>query len=110
MIAQQGRFLVGGIQRAYANLNMWFDQQLRVVERQAISMLSIDFPKVPRARMSTTHWPALGWTIRIPAEWKMEIRTRLNDLGITHDSMYPDLTNIPWRAERASRDWLANRT
>lgn len=106
MIAQQGRFLVGGIQRAYADLNIWYDQQLRVVERQAISMLSVNFPKVTQSRMGATSWPAIGWTVRVPAEWKNELRQRLSARGIRHDSMYPDLTNIRWRAEHAGRGWL----
>jgi hypothetical protein len=110
MIAQQGRFLVGGIQQAFATMNLWYDKQLRTVERQSISMLSINFPLLPQARMSTTLWPALAWTIRIPSSWKMELRSRLRDVGITHDSMYPDLTNIQWRAERAGRTWLSERT
>lgn len=110
MIAQQGRFLVGGIQRAYETLNMWYDRQLRVVERQAISMLSINFPKIPQREMTDTGWPALGWTIRIPAERKLELRNRLSRIGISHDSMYPDLTNIPWRTERAGRAWLGKRS
>lgn len=109
MVAQQGRFLVGGIQRAYADLNMWYDKQLRVVERQAVSMLPILFPKVPQRDMPATSWPALGWTLRIPAGWKMDLRDRLHSVGISHDSMYPDLTNIPWRTERAARAWLGSR-
>jgi hypothetical protein len=68
MIAQQGRFLVGGLQRAYENLNMWHIDQLRI-ERQKISMRSIGFFTNSQLRMPRTKWPALGWTIRIPAEW-----------------------------------------
>jgi hypothetical protein len=108
MIAQQGRFLVGGIQQATETMNLWYDNQLRITERQAISMLSINFPKVSQREMKTTRWPALAWTIRIPAKWKMELRSRLQEVGITYDSMYPDLTNIQWRAERAGRTWLGN--
>lgn len=109
MIAQQGRFLVGGIQQAFETMNLWYDKQLRTVERQAISMLSINFPLWPQSRMQKTRWPALAWTVRIPSTWKMELRSRLREVGITHDSMYPDLTNIQWRAERAGRTWLGER-
>jgi len=108
MIAQQGRFLVGGLQRAYMNLNMWHIDQLRVSERQKISMLSIGFFKKPQSSMPRTKWPALGWTIRIPAGWKSELRERLKSENISHDSMYPELSSIEWRAQRAARDFLSS--
>lgn len=78
MVAQRGRFLVGGVQRAYPNLNMWFEKkQLSVIERQKISMLCMFFPL--RGYLSaSTNWPAIGWSIRIPSAWKPEIRRRLN--------------------------------
>lgn len=106
MVAQQGRFLVGGVQRAYANLNMWHTNQLRVSERQKISMFCIGFFYRPDPRIS--RWPALGWTIRVPAAWKSELRDRLRGVNITHDSVYPDLASIQWRAERAARDFLSS--
>jgi hypothetical protein len=107
MIAQRGRFLVGGVQRAYADLNIWFeDKQLRVVERQKISMLCMAFPK-GSFRTSGTGWPAIGWTVRIPRAWKSELRTRLAaDFNIDRNSTYPDLGNIQWHAEIAARDSL----
>lgn len=108
MVAQQGRFLVGGVQRAYANLNMWHTHQLRVSERQKISMLCVGFFSSPQSSMQDTKWPALGWTIRIPSSWKAELRERLAANGITHDSMYPDLGSIAWRAERAARNSLSS--
>jgi hypothetical protein len=107
MVAQQGRFLVGGVQRAYANLNMWHTRQLRVSERQKISMLCIGFFSSPQSSMRNTQWPALGWTIRIPSAWKADLRGRLATEGITHDSMYPDLASIEWRAQRAARNSLS---
>lgn len=109
MIAQRGRFLVGGLNRAYANLNMWHERrQLRIAERTAISMFCIDFPKTDFDDMQSrrTAWPALGWTVRIPAKWKLEIRQKLRSVGITHESMYPDLSSIQWRAEVAGRSHL----
>ncbi|CAN5284534.1 hypothetical protein BH11ACT5_BH11ACT5_10130 [soil metagenome] len=107
MIAQEGRFLVGGVQRAYANLNIWHEHQLRVAERQKISMFCIGFFGMPQSSMPGSAWPALGWTIRVPAGWKSELRTRLKALNITHESMYPDLTSIEWRSQRAAREMLA---
>ena len=108
MIAQEGRFLVGGVQRAYANLNIWFRKnQLRVVERQKISMLCIGFFGQPMSYMPNTNWPALGWTIRIPRAWKAELRARLKLVNISHESMYPDLSTIEWRSQRAARDLLS---
>lgn len=108
MIAQEGRFLVGGVQRAYENLNMWHKHQLRVAERQKISMFCIGFFRVTQRQMPTTKWPALGWTVRIPAAWKPELRERLRNLNISHESMYPDLASIEWRAQRAARDYLSS--
>ena len=107
MVAQRGRFLVGGVQRAYANLNQWFeDKQLRVVERQKISMLCMTFPKRDQAAASKK-WPSLGWTLRIPAAWKPELRRRLGTVGIDHESTYPDMASVAWRAELAVRTSLA---
>lgn len=109
MIAQRGRFLVGGLTKAYANLNMWHGaDQLRVSERTAISMLCINFPKVALSVMNSrsSRWPAIAWTVRIPSEWKSVLRKKLDEIGINHDSIYPDLNNIQWRAEQAARLFL----
>ena len=108
MRAQEGRFLVGGVQRAYANLNIWHTKQLRVVERQKISMLCIGFLSASPGSSPDTKWPALGWTVRIPAKWKPELRARLAMINISHESMYPDLGSIEWRSQRAARDALSS--
>lgn len=115
MIAQRGRFLVGGLHRTYMGLNMWHDKQLRASERQQISMFLINFPKINlnqfesrKIKHSIERWPAIAWTIRIPAAWKATLRELLANEGISYESMYPDLANIQWKTKSALRDFLSS--
>lgn len=101
MVAQRGRFLVGGLQRAYSGLTLQHDgEALTAAELQAVSMLTIGFLKrVPQQ----TQWPALGWTIRIPASEKPRLRELLSSRGISHETMYPDLSSAAWQSFEAAR-------
>lgn len=101
MVAQRGRFLVGGVQRAYAGLTLQHGGvSLTAAELQAVSMLTIGFlQRVPRR----TKWPALGWTIRIPASEKPRLRELLSSRGISHTTMYPDLASAAWQSYEAAR-------
>lgn len=96
MRAQAGKFLVGGVHRAYGGYNM---PGISSAERPDITCLAINFAP-SRGRLSQA-WTASGWSVRIHADWKAELRRRLgklqNDHGIEDimlDSMYPPLGQI----------------
>ncbi|UPW15028.1 FRG domain-containing protein [Gordonia amicalis] len=106
MRAQAGKFLVGGVHRHYSGLRMAYPQGYRVedvtnVERPDISSLAINFaPGTGNERLSQA-WRASGWTVRIHAAWKAELRDRLSKLktdcgieDITFDSIYPPVVEI----------------
>lgn len=110
MAAQRGKFMVGGLHRAYQNLNMrGCGRRLNTAERIAISALCINFPMVPKSRMEKTRWPALAWTVRIPRAWKPELRERLmnSEYEISHKSMYPDMDVIKQKSLEAGRQRLS---
>src|SRR5699024_10627242 len=98
MRAQAGKFLVGGLHRAYRGLNMpGVDKDVR----PKISNLAINFnPPFGNGQISK-EWRATGWSVRIYAEWKSELRNKLAGLQGTHgieniseDSMYPPIGQI----------------
>jgi hypothetical protein len=105
MLAQNGVFLVGGMQRKYGNLNVHHDgRYLNAEELQAISTLTIAFRKIGGIAKGR-QWPAYGWTIRIEKGWKPELRRRLDDTyKIRHETMYPAFESLQWRAEAAVRE------
>jgi hypothetical protein len=105
MLAQNGVFLVGGMQRKYGNLNVRHDgRYLNAEELQAISTLTIGFRKIG-GTASGHQWPAYGWTLRIDKAWKPELRRRLDDkYRIRHETMYPAFESLQWRAESAVRE------
>jgi hypothetical protein len=91
MRAQDGCFLVGGLANRFAGENMTVMGEPQPVRRwPEVSTLKIYFPLPGAKKRTSARWPAVGWTVRIPAEWKSEIRERLRDEGITTDHMYPD--------------------
>ncbi|MBB5642432.1 FRG domain-containing protein [Cryobacterium roopkundense] len=106
MSAQRGRFLVGGVTRSYSDLNVNLDgQALNAAELQDVSMLTIGFLK--RKANPDTSWPALGWSIRIPAGWKARLRDLLDsEEGINHNTIYPDLSHVSWTGVDAARKEL----
>lgn len=98
MRAQAGKFLVGGVHRAYGGMNM---PGVSAEQRPDISSLAINFhPRVSDGPISSA-WGASGWSVRIHAAWKRKLRDRLSGLvsedspnGIAHDSMYPPVDQI----------------
>jgi hypothetical protein len=102
MLAQRGRFLVGGLQRAYREWTVTHEGvALNAEELQALSTLTIGFLK---RNTPTSNWPALGWTIRIPAADKPRLRELLGSVGISHETMYPDLASTAWQSYEAARN------
>ena len=107
MSAQRGRFLVGGVNRSYGDIGLSLDSQiLSAAELQNVSMLMIGFLK-SKANPATS-WPALGWSIRIPASWKKPLRDLLDtEERINHDTIYPDLSHVSWTGLDSARRGLA---
>ncbi|MFC9351553.1 FRG domain-containing protein [Arthrobacter sp. NPDC057013] len=110
MGAQESRFLIGGLIRASADRNIHFDGHNNFLDRYElpqITTLSVAFLKGP-TKLSKTPWHALGWTIRIPAQWKPKLRQRLADIHISRDSMYPPFATVQWGSAQAGRQALSN--
>ncbi|MCW2783259.1 MAG: hypothetical protein JWR35_3708 [Marmoricola sp.] len=108
MGAQESRFLVGGLIRASADRNIHFQGHNNFLDRYElpqITTLSVAFHKGP-TKLSITPWHALGWTIRIPAQWKPKLRERLEGIHITRDSMYPPFATVQWGSAQAGRNAL----
>ncbi|MDO4027413.1 FRG domain-containing protein [Clavibacter michiganensis] len=102
MLAQRGRFLVGGLQRAYSEWTVTHEGvALNAEELQTLSTLTIGFLKRNNRK---SKWPALGWTIRIPATEKPRLRELLCAEGISHETMYPDLASTAWQSYEAARN------
>ncbi|MCS6548415.1 FRG domain-containing protein [Curtobacterium flaccumfaciens pv. flaccumfaciens] len=102
MLAQRGRFLVGGLQRAYSEWTVKHDGvALNAKELQAVSTLTIGFLKQNNQK---SNWPALGWTMRIPAAEKPRLREMLGSREISHETMYPDLASTAWQSYEAARN------
>lgn len=98
MRAQAGKFLVGGVHRAYGGFNM---AGISSIQRPDITCLAINFRPSPGPNSVAQAWAASGWSVRIHAEWKSELRRRLGSLekdyemeNITVDSMYPPIAHI----------------
>ncbi|MDO8362772.1 MAG: FRG domain-containing protein [Actinomycetota bacterium] len=91
IVAQRGRFLVGGMIRRLAGDGLSLDgQNLSAEELRHITTLRIMFPLKGAKKPAGSKWPAVGWTIRVPAEWKAELRVRLGASGVTTDHLFPD--------------------
>lgn len=105
MGAQESRFLIGGLIRASADRNIHFQGHNNFLDREElpqITTLSVAFLKGP-TKLATTPWHAIGWSIRIPAAWKPELRERLASIDITRDSMYPPFATVQWGSAQAGR-------
>ncbi|MEU5886841.1 FRG domain-containing protein [Streptomyces sp. NPDC047461] len=108
MRAQRGRFLLGGLIASYPKMamNRPNGKTLPAGERANVTTLSIDFPL--RATQLSKNWPASGWTIRIPAGWKRDLRGLLSEAvpPITTDSMYPPVSEVRRLAVRMAEHAL----
>jgi hypothetical protein len=98
MRAQRGKFLVGGLNRRLSGRFMWVaDHQIGPADYPEVTSLGINFvqQRRPMERRSA-NWPATGWTIKIDADWKPELRERLAQLpdSIAPDTMYPPVTEV----------------
>ena len=98
MRAQAGKFLVGGVHSAYGGLNM---PGITAAQRPDISSLAINFKPNTGPNKVAGSWGASGWSVRVHASWKPELRDRLSRLkkdhgieDITFDAMYPPVDEI----------------
>jgi hypothetical protein len=96
MRAQQGKFLIGGINRKYYGRSMAIDgDSLKGEEFPKIVSIGINFVRQRRGKRNA-NWPATGWNMRIEGAWKPELRRRLSELAepITEDTMYPPVGEV----------------
>lgn len=100
MRAQAGNFLVGGLHRYYSGLTL---SGLDSDDRPDVTNFAINFAANTGPNAINSNWSASGWTVRIPAQWKSELRQRLAQLNeymdrpiekIAFDWMYPPVTEI----------------
>lgn len=98
MRAQQGKFLVGGLNRRLSGRFMWVgDRQIDRADYPEVTALGVNFVRQRRPlERRSANWPATGWTIKIDADWKPELRERLAQLpdSIRADTMYPPVTEV----------------
>lgn len=102
MRAQNGRFLVGGLARRYAGKSRRIGAQyLAAGTFSELCTLDVNFLKARKSAHSP-RWGATGWSIRVPAEWKVDLMRRLADEEepITPDTMYPPLQEVGRLARR----------
>ncbi|MCZ4276480.1 FRG domain-containing protein [Rhodococcoides yunnanense] len=91
MRAQAGKFLVGGVFRTWAGMAM---PGVPKDDRTRITSMAIQFPK-NKTKKPAARWSATGWTVRIHASWKRDLRRMLAEkAGISHDTMYPPVTEV----------------
>lgn len=106
MRAQRGKFLVGGINRRSAGRSM---RGVSADAYASVSVVGINFLKQLRPANNAC-WPATGWNLTIPSNWKAHLRERLlNDYDIHPDTMYPPVTEVRRLALETVRTVLENR-
>jgi hypothetical protein len=114
MRAQQGKFLVGGLNRRLAGRFMWIgNRAIGPEDYPEVTSLGINFIEQRRpVERRSKNWPATGWTIKINAAWKPDLRERLAQLGdsIRADTMYPPVTEVKRLALSVARRALQQRS
>jgi len=96
MRAQSGCFLAGGQVQSYGGMTLYLDgDRIAVDHWQEITTLAVHFqPQSRRSMTRNSAWPATGWTVRVRAAWKPELRKRLATWGPSpcdRDAMYPPI-------------------
>ena len=113
MISQHGYFLVGGLMTDVGknHYNRKEGGKLLVLsmdESRSVSSLAIEFPRLSKrykdngSRLrkfvdrfpSHQNWTASAVTIRIPAEFKSDLRRLLERDGISRDALYPPIMEV----------------
>jgi hypothetical protein len=110
MRAQQGKFVVGGLNRRLSGRHMWIgDRRIAPAEYPEVTSLGINFVRQRRPRdRRSANWPATGWTVRIRADWKPALRERLAQLpdSVRPDTMYPPVAEVKRLALSIARQSL----
>ncbi len=90
MRAQRGKFLVGGLPKAYAGGTQvrFGGRPVGTMDVQRLCNLSVAFP-TQHSRKKVTSRAAAAWNIEIPGAWKPALRELLAGEHVDHDSMYP---------------------
>lgn len=111
MRAQRGKFLVGGLNRRLSGRFMRIgSHHVAARDYPEVTSLGINFVEQRRAMdLRNKNWPATGWTIRIDAGWKPELRGLLEKCtdSIRPDTMYPPVTEVKRLALSLARQTLA---
>ena len=119
MISQRGFFLVGGLASNYGDHNIYRskkfgERQVRLNndDMRRVSSMTVEFPsargevgckdrleKFIRERekvgsKKVEKWKASALTIKVPAEFKFEIRSLLKEDGVHFDSVYPPVMEV----------------
>jgi hypothetical protein len=113
MRAQRGKFLVGGLNRRLSGrfMRIGSNRYVEAVDYPEVTSLGINFVEQRRSRAARNqNWPATGWTIKIDAAWKPELRDRLRKCtdSIRPDTMYPPVTEVKRLALSLARQTLAS--
>ncbi len=104
MRAQNGKFLVGGLNRRSGGRTM---NHIASEDYPTVTTLGINFLGQLRTG-SNRSWPATGWTLRIPAMWKRHLRSSLAQrFNITPDTMYPPIGEVRRLALAEARNALS---
>jgi hypothetical protein len=91
MRAQRGCFLVGGLIHRFRGENIMIGGRIQSAEvLPELTTLKVFFPLPGANKPTSDRWPAVGWTIRIPGEWKPKLRVMLAAREHDQDHMYPD--------------------
>lgn len=103
MVAQQGVFLVGGLNRKSHGRSMGWkapgQRRCGGLDKSLfpdVTALGVNF--VTKVGSPHQSWPATGWTIRVPWRWKPDLRKYLAAEAdpINRDTMYPPVDEV-WR-------------
>lgn len=95
MIAQRGRFLVGGLPRNYPGVESFHAQDGTRLPYSAVASMAIKF--AIQRRKPSDWYGATAITVRVEAAWKRDLAERLRDLAPSHggplgdDQVYPPI-------------------
>lgn len=104
MHAQNGVFLVGGLNKRYTST--FYPENSGCIDyaiekptiyagpHTTLSSLTINWKKKRNDTRMRKGMSTFGWVILIPKEHKPEIRRKLNDLGINSNTIYPPFLEV----------------
>ena len=112
MRAQKGRFLVGGLVRAYSDLTVQskaLGRALAAEELRKVTSFALGFRRTAHAQTRVgTGVNGYAWSVRVPGELKPGIRKLLKDeYQVSRDSLYPEYKEFKRLAQHLARS-IAN--